>query len=444
MRKQLKNYTLLFLFILMSVCLTLTSTWVSKEISFPSIVSKALTLLIYIPFAAAIIWKFAVDVKNWKAKKKISAFNGIYYGFGLYYVLISVYRLLTSMEVKENFYYTVVVMGSVALYFLISFGHFSVSRDSLKANMIGISIYLVIYRLWYEFIGSYFFDFQPINSNLLTGSLGLLLPLVIMVLCQKDGKKKAWIPYITATLSSLIVFATGARALFLLVVVSVLVMLCFQIKNKQNLIRIGTSLFASVLVITSLALFNYGDVRYALYRETGITVPSIVSQSQTNPNKSEKPKRPNAQKQAQEQAQRSDNMRQELVNLGLDEIKENPVFGTGNVLFLYEVNDEYSTQQSSHNFLIESMICYGAVGTVLLAVLYIVLIVTTGFFEKRGKAVRFSKIGIVLLVMYYFALGFVQPTVFDPMISPLFALAAASFSKEMKKDEALPETGEAR
>ena len=169
----LKNYKFLILFVFITICMSMTSTFVTAAIYIPPSLSRLFTLLCYIPFLLAIGWKVLTDIHSFKHKKP-DLLTCLFYVFSFFYAVVTIYRFLSDLEIKENLYYTIVMLGSVACYLLIQSGHIVVGEKELKRNLYGIAVYLVLYRLVFVIVGKHFFDDQPVNTNLLSGSLGLL------------------------------------------------------------------------------------------------------------------------------------------------------------------------------------------------------------------------------------------------------------------------------
>lgn len=409
----------------------MTATWVAEVLLLPSIVNRMITVFVYAPFAAACGWKLYTDIVSFK-KQKLDILSWMYYGFVLYYGIVTIVRLLTGAEIKENLYYSIVFLGAMAIYLQIKANRIRVSKDEFDRNLLLIVLYLVAYRIGYYFVGSIWFQKQPINSNLLSGSIGFLLPYIVTILCDKNsGKRMKIISGIAVTFSLVIITATGARAIFLLACMTLAVSLLCNIINVKGMLRLVGAVLVAACIISTLAFMNFGAVRYALYRETGFSVSTLFPSNKEEKPKPEKNTEENeVQNSALVQIDRSDNMRGVLVAQGVEEIRKNPLFGTGNVFFTYELNKDYTFQQTSHNFVIETMNCYGAVGLVFIAALFLVMLFGTGIFKKSSHCQWRLKVAMLLTIVYYFALGFVQPIVYSPMLCLLFVILMAAFSSE--------------
>jgi len=463
--KKIQNKAVFLLFVYFGILQTLNSSWVVQTLHISQMVSRVITLLVYLPFAVAVGYKLFADIRDRKTAMR-SVSNWCYYAFALYYAAISIYRLANAMEVKENLYYSIVFFGAVAMFMLLRSGKVVLSKQELKKNLLWIAAFFVLYRLAYGLVGVHFFEKQPVNVNLTTGITGLLLPAMGQMLAEAD-RKKAWLPWCVLCGSLVVIATSGSRAIFALMGVLVVAMLVIALIRRKGVLRLVTVAAVSVAIVVTLALANVGQVRYSVYRQTGIdfeairqsfatkhpnaeqlasdsgvTVPPTQATTQpTQPPATEAPTQaptstpigvsPEQDKTAaQEQIKASNWMRKLLVQRGMEEAKKAPLFGTGNVMYWYRLGENYAVLQSSHNFLIEAIICYGLVGLAMIAALFIALLFEAKLFTKRALRRWNETAGLLLAIVFYFALGFVQPTVFDVFICPLFLLTVADYQEQ--------------
>jgi len=463
--KKLRSKAFFIIFVYFVLLLTVRSTYVIE--AFPALegLSKYSTVLTYLPFAVAILWKLLGDLMHIK-RTVSSVSNCIYYAFALYYVALCAYRFTHGMEIKENFYYTVVFLGAVAAYMLLRDGKIVMPKKDLDKNILWITCLFMLYRLAYVLIGAQFISKSPINLNLTSGAVAVLLPYVANLLTEPALEKKKMIfPWIVFSAGIIVIATTGARALFALTAGTVAVMLAVALLKRKGLLRILSALVLSCAVVVGMAVMNVGDVRYAIYRQTGIdisaslnvgtTVATTAPQTQPgtsnenpggvqtppsngttdtkDPADSSEPEEivdPDLLK-AQKQINASDRMRKRLMQWGIQQVKESPLFGTGDVMYWYQMNRRYGFMQSSHNFLIEAMVCYGTIGLVIMAALVIALLAEAKLFAKPLRYRWSYRVTILLTAAVYFAFGFVQPTVFDSLICPLFVLTIAACRKAL-------------
>jgi len=442
--KKVRENAFIIIFAYLALFQSLTSTWAVQVLHISQSLSRVFTLLVYAPFFVAICAKLVLDLyKLKKAFSKVS--NWIYYIFALYYLGLSAYRFLNGMEVKENLYFSIVFFGAAAVFMLIRDGWIFMTRKQLNRNLLWIAAFFELYRLAYVLIGAQIFAKSPINVNLTSGIVALLLPFVGNMLIDRSlDKKKSWLPWLVFCGGLVVIATTGARALFALTAANVAVLLVVALIRRRGLLRLVTAAVLGCAIVVSLAVANVGQVRYALYRQTGAELSFISGSIATNPTTQpteettpEAPTEPSDQEEnedqlkAQNQIGASDYMRKRLVQHGIKQIKENPLFGNGDVLYQYRLSNNYAPMQSSHNFIIEAMVCYGAIGFGMMAALFVALLIEAKLFERSALRRWNYKVTMLLTIGFYFAFGFVQPTVFDVFICPLFVLIVAACRKAL-------------
>lgn len=465
--KKLQSKMFFLFFAYLGILTTFRSTYVMEVIPISMTLSRILTVAVYVPFVLAAVYKLFTDARDIKgAFKKVS--NWIFYTFALYYLALCVYRYANQMEVKENLYYSIIFFGAIAIFMLLQEGKLRLSKQELEKNLLWIAVFFIVYRLAYVLIGQHFFERSPINVNLNTGVLALLLPFLGNRLTDPaQEKKKTAVLWCIVTASIAVIATTGARALFLLTMMNVAAMLVIALIRRKGVLRMVTAIAAGVAIVVSLAVLNVGEVRYNVYRQTGIDFSAIrntfevkkptqtaaVTTPSANPTQAptEAPTAPAVTEQptdapigqspeqdkeaAKEQTYYSDLMRRHLVQFGIKKAKENPWFGNGDVMYWYQITEKYGFMQSAHNFLIEGIICYGIIGMTIIAALFISLLAEAKLFARIALRRWNYTAALGLTALFYFAFGFVQPTVFDMFICPLFVLTSAACLNGLKEEQ---------
>ncbi len=490
--KNLQKKAFVFLLVYLGVLVSLNSTWVREVMHPTQTVTKIYTLLLYAPFVLAVFYKLLTDIRHIKNTVS-SVSNWIFYAFALYFVALSAYRFLNGMEVKENLYYSIIFFGAVAMYMLLRDGKIYMPEKNVEKNILWIAAFFVLFRLAYCLIGTHFLNRAPININLTSGAVAILMPVIgNMLINPSTDTRKAILPWVVFCSGIVVVATTGARALFALTAVIVVAMLIVALIRRAGVLRLITAIVVGCVIVGVLAAADVGDVRYSIYRQTGInfstsqnaggsnvtngsetgvtTLPSTdPTHNQTQPTElptetpteaptqaptetpteaptqapteapteapvqvpttPEPPSQVQNQDQvaAQEQIAASDWMRKNLMQQGINQVKENPWFGTGDVMYWYQVNETYGFMQSSHNFLIEAIVCYGIIGLLMIAALFVAILAEAKLFTKMALRRWNCTVALLLTIMFYFAFGFVQPTVFDLFICPLFLLTVAAY-----------------
>lgn len=424
-----KKYWISLGFVFLMILLTFSSTWLNEVINLPNSFNSALSILIYLPFALIILWKLLCDIKRLKQVMN-KAVNILYYIFAVYYCFLSLYRIINGLEIKENLYYTIVFLGSLALYLQISDGIFKVSNAVLRANILVIICLVVVYRFIFSFLVGTVLYAYPINMNVMTGISVLTLPFLIDNLRYNEASRIYKIFNTCLIIATIIsVLTSAARLMFALTVAILVVMFLTNITNKKVWTKILIAFFSAILIIAVMFISNIGNTRYALYREiSGLDkiIVSIDEKFGTNFNSFEQNIDDN-KSEALKQTERSDSMRSDLIKIGVSEILKNPLLGTGNVLYEYEVG-EYTFQQSSHNFLIEAIVCYGILGLLIIIAFIVAVIIKSKAFSHKGNINWQSRITILIISAVFFAIGCLQPLVFNVLLCPLFLLLFAYYS----------------
>ncbi|MEG2429761.1 MAG: O-antigen ligase family protein, partial [Oscillospiraceae bacterium] len=117
----------------------------------------------------------------------------------------------------------------------------------------------------------------------------------------------------------------------------------------------------------------------------------------------------------------SDSKREQLQKYGIKQFKQNVLFGNGNVLYDYKnpENPEKGGQSASaHNFIIEFLVAFGIIGTLLFAAWFVFLFIPIIFNKKTSW---WEKFDILILLFVIVSFGFVQQMLFNFIVLPIFA-----------------------
>lgn len=429
MMRLLKKYGLFILFVYLTICTMLASTPVNELVDFPRLVQQGITLALYLPFFCVILWKLAEDLRSFQ----VNAFNVLYYVFALYYGALTVWRFATHAEVKEGIYYSVVLFGAFAICALCRDKEWKLDLAQCRSNLIAIGVYTVIFKLVFTFLEGNVFSNPPVNNLYSTSVLVLLLPFLSQELRSAANRKTAGFFALTSFSIALILICSS-RAVVLLAIAVMAVLLITALVPPRALIRYLCALVSAALIVILLASFRVGEVQFSFYRALGVPVPTIsFDTGSTDAGESEKTEAEEKEKaevvyNAGVQVDKSDSMRSVLMQQGLAEFKENPLFGTGDLYYTYDLG--YKTmEQTAHNFLLECLVCYGLVGTVLVLLLLLALLWSCGFFRKESLGLWRSWLSVLLVLFYYFAFGMVQPSVFNTLVCPTFAIVMVYYGQ---------------
>lgn len=430
----LRKYKILGIFIYLSIWASLSSTPLTELFRPPVLLSRIYSFLLYFPFFLVILWKLIQDVK----KIRVNTVNVLYYVFAAYYCALCVYRFWNGMEVQESIYYSVVIFGSIALYCQIRDGSIKMDAQLYRTNFIGVLVYVICYKIVASLLSTSFYGSPrllgnpPINNLYSTSMIVMLLPFMVANLCN-GVRKKLQLESILLTLSLILILTCSSRAIFLLALFLFTGLIIIHIGHKRVLIKLGAIVCSTVCIIGVLAMLDFGTVRYSLYREIGLFgnyLSSDVTNPSDYPSDSTFPGNPNDMEIAFDQIERSDTMRSELVKMGLEQVKLNPFFGTGDLYYSYDLG-YMKLDQTSHNFIIESLVCYGILGTLMIAVLFIAILVECKIICKPLLKLWRFKVSAAGTMVYYFAFGMVQPSVYNTLLCPLLFLLLAYFENTL-------------
>ncbi len=477
-----------FVLLMVYICflLTITSTWVNNHLNLPGLLLQIFTFLEYFVFLLLVIFKLVYNIKNYRSVIKAPT-DCAYYLFALYYILITGYRFLSGMEVKENLYYSIIFFGSVALYQLISSGRIEISKRELSNNLVWIVILFVVYRLMHCLVGGRYIEHQPVNVNLTTGVVAMLVPFVGNWLANECDTRRQTVLFWLALCGSIVVISiSGSRAIFMLTLVNIAFLGVHAFRNKRGLLRTLSSVLAACLIVIFLLIADFGVVRYNFQRQVNSLteffvntesqdqekVPSAENDSaakidsavvtdlavekgpamvtnlaakkaqvvgtdsavDTKPGTEENrdsEATSNNEDKIQSQIDRSDSGRLLLLQYGMEQVRLNPWIGTGDVMYYTQVNEQYGVEQSSHNFIIEALVCYGVIGLIVIACLLFAILYEMKLFSKENKALWKQKILVIQTIVFFLALGLVQPTVFNMIMCPVFLLVLATCRKAL-------------
>ena len=125
---------------------------------------------------------------------------------------------------------------------------------------------------------------------------------------------------------------------------------------------------------------------------------------------------------SQEMERTSDLIRKNMWYAAVNKVKENPILGTG--IMTYDVNmNNRIVQQGPHNFILELLLCYGVIGSLIYTVILYKMYKTT--LKKGNKVLK------LIILTSLFAYSFFQPTFVSYLIQFIsISVLFAEFSLE--------------
>ena len=458
MKRFLKTYSIALLFIYLAVLSALCSSALTAVFVFSPAVQQTLSTCLYVPFMVMIGGKLLSDVCCFH----LSGFNIVYYLFGVYYILLTAYRFFVGAEAIESFYYAVVFFGVLGMYALITEQKLGMDWETLRKNLMIVATFFVVLKVIFTFIEGRVILNLPINNLYTTSLLVILIPFLMDTL-QHEQTKRAKLSGVLLSLTVTLVLVCSSRAIVMLGAAVFAVVFLVYVTNLSVVKKVLAGVCAALMLVVAFSALNVGVVRRSLVREFG-GLATLLSSKDTEDAESsapeeEEPSDPEAEEPSDpatdsdvtpendstaeqpdseakpsspgsstvaDQIDRSDAMRAELMAAGRAEVRKNPIFGTGDLYYTYDLG--YKTmEQTAHNFIIESIICYGLVGTAMIALLLLCILKQCGIFRKESFKQWRVWVYIPAVLVYYLAFGMVQPSVYNTLVCPIFAVAVAYY-----------------
>ncbi len=441
LKRLLLQHLPLIYFIWAAVFMTLGTWWVSDLIQIP-FSAQIIMIMSYLPLAGFCFWKFLCDVKAWK-QGNISLYNILYYGFIVYFLGLTAFRFLSQGVWKDSLYFFLMLYGALAFAELIQKRHIPVTRQSLTFDIWAFAGFLLAYRLVYVTLLPDLAAVMPINLNIYASVLVFSL---FTVAAPMEGKKLPLFAGIFILCAIVGIMLIGARALFALMLVAIAVIVLFPLifqRNFRAALKRIIPIVCAFSIVAVLFVADYGNTRYAVYRETNLPFLQVTEDPTTSDSPVQDPETPDVSKPVQapsvdkilatNQASRSDNMRGELLKSGIQEIKKNFFFGTGRVLFEYETRT-YVAKNPAHNLIIETMNCFGFIGLLLLAAMVVLFLLSTGIFDLKDKKNNQARLTALCLLLAFCALGMIQAVTYEKIVLPfvLMGICTLQFSAVKK------------
>ncbi len=439
----IRKYSL-FLFILNLVFWTsLSSTNIQEIFRFSATTCRILSLFLYLPFGAVFIWKIIDDIRGFKK----TPINLLFYLFVFYYIILSAVRFFLHFEVKENAYFIITLLGSIALYCQLADHRLSLSMDEIKKNFVYILSFTCIYKAIFTVFSTGMFGVPrvfgnpPINNLYSTSVLVLSLPFLIDLI--KEQKRFSASSFLLLLGSLILIALCNSRAIFILAMLIFFILVIINIKQPALILNCLSAFLCMVLIVGTMAFCKVKTVDYSLNRVLGPLIsleesveegPSFEepstspSQMQTSPTQEPTSDSIPGDETSDEQIKKSDSMRSDLLKQGINEAKKNIFFGTGDLFYSYDMGYKVM-EQTAHNFIVETLVSVGLIGFLLIALIVLTILINGNFFKGIFSLGYQTKIAAFLSIIFYFAFGMVQPSVYNTLVCPIFFFVVYYFAR---------------
>lgn len=438
MINTIKKYFLLIICIYVSI--VYTSLKFMVDLGIPSQVG---TMMVYVPFIICSIGMMFATIQGCKKNKgsyfKQNTDRLILVIVVVYCLMLSLYRFIMQYNYMDGLHFAARIIGAFGVfYFTIDY---VVKKQNIIKNLLLFSFFLNVIIILDYIINKTFRQTTVLSNVLIVGSIVLLLDLnsAKYIRDEKDiNIGFQIINNLNILITVGIIFLSGSRTMLLMGASMLVFILISLIKNQKQLLWYGGTLILSFLLITFVFYIDFGDSRQIITKQLE-TISINIAEKEVNQNSEsilqesevkdfEVPQQ-SINSPTQQMSVDSDNMRKKLWQLGIEEVKKDLLLGTGNVYFEYTIAKGV-VQQTSHNFIIESLIAFGLIGTVILIILVIYLFIRL---IKNKHILTYDKMLCGFLIIIVFGVSFFQQTLFNYMILLISFLIVASIYTDKKK-----------
>ncbi len=420
----IKEYNILITCVFITLLNTIMSYGLSEGFSYTFI-----KFLMYLPlgiyFLVFMHRLYRKKDSNYKLFFKKYYLQILFLFIVIYCLFLFIYRFFTNLAYMEGLHYAIRLIGSIGIYYVVS----QANPEKTTKNLILYAGILDI-ALIADFSFNKTFRFTHILSNVLVNCLIIVM---LSFVCLHYIKKNRTHNSVYNVICGLhffmllfVVFLSGSRTMLVvggIAILYILISIIFLCKNKTKFL---SSLVASSLAIIVLFSLNFGDTQFYVTKQLHSIMPSAFSssdQSQSGTTGSDQSQSNTSNSvnlsEIKSLEKTSDHMRSVLKKQGLDEVNKNFIFGTGNVLFDY-ILGEKKIEQSAHNFIIETLVAFGAIGTLFLTIWIALLFINM---IRNKRITLFNKVILFLASISVAAFAYNQEILYNYITLPvLFAI----------------------
>ncbi|RHT55360.1 O-antigen ligase domain-containing protein [Clostridium sp. AM29-11AC] len=418
--KLLKNMP--FMTVIASMLyMILASRYINYIFEKPYIIDLVLTGLFYSIFLGFIIWNFIDDFKRFSNHSYICA----YIAFVIYYLAVCCYRAILGMEVKESLYYTIILLGSLSMFRVFEKREVVITSEEINSGIHKFAFIITAYWILFIFVINRYTYYSPINDNIVGACFILTIPVIFRNLLEakKNTKKIRGCRWLLIGEIACVI-TIGSRTAFYLLAFELIILFLLNLKKRKFILNFMAIFGCVLLIISILYVLDIGQTRYAIYREVKIAVKTDSEHSENY--KPKEVEEASIRQKAEEQILRSDSGRKEMMQQSLKQIKENPLFGTGDVLYEYIVDGTGTFLQSAHNGILETLNCYGIIGFIQVLILLYVIVL-----KKIVKyKVYLDYPELIICILIFLANGMVQPILYDGLLLPLMFMLIRMYTNK--------------
>ncbi len=379
------NYRIIYLFLLLllfTLPVTIPLPVGGKHI----VVYIAELVIIFEWFIQALYFKFGFPQTDYFDRKYIGRIRIVSILLGIYIIVTRLFFLISGFDAEWLTYPRITLIFLISLFWIVR-KRFE-SNDKITAVLLFITYLNILEIVFFIQSGSVRASKILLNINIYVCLFIVVLPTLVHLIINTTAVfRRAW--YIGITISGLfLVMMSGSRAGTGIAIVVIAVELIFEKNNRGRIIALIFVVIPPALIIIGMKGF---DTLGVLNRTFSIVSSSTVA---------------------------SDNVRSEIWKMGLQQFSRSPLFGTGILAFDFDFG-YYKAHQSAHNFLIELLMSYGVIGTILYGKLVYLIF---RFCTPRKPYIRL----VLLTFASYLGFSLVEPTFTERIILFVFLLVITS------------------
>lgn len=366
----------------------------------------------------------ALIMRRWTLRGSYRALAVAVVLFVGWMALVTLLRLRAGDEVLQAFLVMRTTLVPLAAYFMFAAGWEKPWRalHGLVVLEVGLNLWHLgdwnITR-WSPFLG---------NSIIYTGLLVMLLPVNAWILARATSRTPLLLR-VAAFLNIVAAFVfppwAGSRAMSAVLAVAAVATVLLLVLARQGLRRFLAAALVALVVSGTVWFVNPAGSAYGLYRlvpppaDFGVTAfdDAMVDES--------------AQRDTLvDEMKTSDAGRGDLITMSIDSIKRDPLIGEGQVYFPLETS-EGPMEYAAHNFVLEHLNAYGAIGFIFYALLFLLMLLPgAGRLLPRQEGSVYNHVAL-LATATVFAFSLVQPTMLIMPVVMTLVIVIGSLKAEL-------------
>lgn len=316
------------------------------------------------------------------------------------------------------------------VYWLMTSGLISKRTKSVAgiAFLTGVNMLEVFWFVWNKDLRS---SDVVININIFSCLALLSVPFLIRLTQEKGWI--SWLSWVNLGIILVLIPYTGSRISFALLVVIVVCEALIWLKrvNKRVYVQLTALVLAAIVCVVAIYQNTAYPAQSSLMRATGIDRIKQIENDDlrfeevvVNPDPSGEAENSEVQLIL---VNKSDSIRKELWTSAIQDFLKHPLIGTGDWSYQYELRDGIKTQ-SPHNLILEMLLSYGLIGTVLYCVILLMML-----WRLMACGSTFRKIEVIVYSVIFAGFSFFQPTFVSYLLIVWFILVISLGDIESKE-----------